>query len=133
MPAGDTVKKIISNAPLAVAVCTFLAIFGSTYVASGFPVPASKTYVDERLVPLKESLKQVKVLIISNSLDQLDTRKGILRAERIVIEQTLTERIDLMRRSAFNNRIGQINDDLLAIERRKDELSKRTDDIEKTP
>lgn len=128
---GDLVTSILAKAPTAIAVITLVATIGSGYVAMGGPVPATKIYVDERLAPIKESLIAVKVLIISNSLDQLDTRKTLLRTERQALEQALTERIDLSRRSAFNNRIGQINDDLLSIERRKDDLTKRTDDLEK--
>ncbi len=133
MSFGDLLNKALSKAPLAVAICTAITIAGSSYVAVGLPVPATLGAVDAKLAPFKQDLKQVKVLIISNSLDQLDTRKNMLRIERTALEQALTERIDLARRSAFNNRIGQINDDLLAIERRKDDLSKRSDDIEKTP
>ncbi len=128
----DFIKKFMAAAPMMVGVCSLIAILGTAYSASGLPMPATKIYVDEKLLPIKESLTSVKVLIINNSLDQLDTRKGILRGEKLVIEQTLTGRLDLTSRSAFNSRLGQIGDELLALERRKDELSKRTDDLEKS-
>ena len=131
MSPSEAFSAFLARAPMIVAFCTVLTLTGTSYVALGLPIPATKTYVDERLAPIKESLTSVKVLIISNSLDQLDTRKGILRGEKLVIEQTLTGRVDLTTRSAFNGRLGQIADEMLAIERRKDELSKRTDDLEK--
>jgi hypothetical protein len=129
----DFLRTSLSRLPIVLAVCSLLGLLGTSYVAVGLPVFATHAYVDERLVPIKVTLRDVKVLIISNSLDQLDTRKGILRSERLAIEQALTQRIDLASRQTFNNRVGQIGDELLAIERRKDELAKRTDELEKTP
>jgi hypothetical protein len=113
-----------------IAAVSLITVAGTSYVASGLPVLASRSYVDEKLVPIKTTLHDVKVLIINNSLDQLDTRKGILRSERLAIEQTLNQPINLAARQTFNIRIGQITDEMTAIEHRKDELSKRPGDIE---
>ncbi len=131
MSFASIIEKVLPKLPGLVAACSLIAVLGTSYVAMGLPVPATKAYVDMRDMTLKEGLTSVKVLIISNSLDQLDTRKGILRAEKLVIEQTLTGRIDLTTRSAFNGRLGQISDEMLALERRKDDLAKRTDDLER--
>jgi hypothetical protein len=113
------------------ATCTLIGVVGTSYVAVGLPVPATLYQVDGRIAPIMAKMVNLQAMIISNSLDQLDTRMSLLRNEKLIIEQTLATRIDLPSRQSFNVRLGEIADYMNRIERRREELARQTEDLKK--
>lgn len=113
--------KLGSYAKTLTVVAGAIGVITTAYAAVGLPIPASRFYVDEKMAPISDAVKSIKVIVLNSSRDQINASKGLLRNEKLAIETSMPT-LAPIDKVTMTSRLGRIEDEMTELDRRDDKL-----------
>src|SRR5512139_3338486 len=100
----------------------------SAYTVSGLPVPATVFQVDQRIENVRSAIHSLNGEMIETQRAVMALRRSALRGEKYTLMRTITT-ADTVAKAALTRRMGEIEDEIADIEKKDDDLLKRSQAI----
>lgn len=103
---------------------------GDAYSQSGMPVPATRGYVEYRLQPVKDQLRDVKREILRGQLQSAESSEERITGEQVSLRLKLPDLLEPAARRIIENRLATIEIERAKLQATQERLRSEIDRLQ---